>query len=59
MRGHMYGRIVGILAASVSLIANALFLAAFPVWGVIVIALDVLVIHAIVVHGGQLKAFSN
>jgi len=54
----MYGRIVGVLAAMVSLIANALFIAAFPVWAVIVIALDVMVIYAVVVHGGQLKVVS-
>jgi hypothetical protein len=31
-------------------------MAAYPAWSVIIIALDVIVIYAIVVHGRELKA---
>jgi hypothetical protein len=34
---------------------NLAFIGAYPVWGVIVIALDVLVIYAIAVHGREMK----
>ena len=34
---------------------NMAFLAAYPVWSAIMIAVDVLVIYAIIVHGGELK----
>jgi hypothetical protein len=54
--GRMYGRIVGVLAAMLSAIANVVFIAAYPVWSTIVIAVDVFVIYAIVVHGGELKS---
>jgi hypothetical protein len=54
--GHMYGRIVGVLVAVVSAIINLAFLAAYPVWGVVMIALDVIVIYSIVVHGRELDA---
>jgi hypothetical protein len=54
--GHMFGRVAGVVIASVSAVANVAFLAAYPVWSVIMIALDVIVIYAIVVHGRELEA---
>jgi hypothetical protein len=55
LRGHMYGRIIGVIAASLSALANLAFLSAYPVWTVLMIALDVIVIHALVVHGSELQ----
>jgi len=37
----------------VSAVASMLFMAAYPVWSIIVIALDVLVIYALVAHGAR------
>jgi hypothetical protein len=54
--GNMYGRIVGVLVAMASAIVNLVFIAAYPVWAVLIIAVDVFVIYAIVVHGRELKA---
>ena len=53
--GNMAARVLGVLAAVVSAIVNLAFLSAYPVWSAIVIALDVIVIYAIIVHGGELK----
>src|SRR4029453_4465132 len=44
LAGQMWARVVGIILAVVSAVANIAFLAAYPVWSVIVITLDVLVI---------------
>jgi hypothetical protein len=55
LRGALWARIIGVALASLSALANLLFLAAYPVWSIIVIALDVLVIFALIVHGGELK----
>ena len=41
--------------AAVSTFVNFLFLPAYPVWAVIVIALDLIVIYALLVHGGELR----
>ena len=41
--------------AVLSAIVNLAFIAAYPVWGVIIIALDVLVIYALAVHGREMK----
>ena len=39
------------IVAGLSLIANFLFIPAYPVWSLIVITLDVLVIYAVMAHG--------
>lgn len=54
--GHMFGRVIGVLFAVASAIVNLAFLAAYPVWSVTMIAMAVLVIYAIVVHGRELEA---
>jgi hypothetical protein len=53
--GQLWARIVGVALAGLSAIANFLFIAAYPVWGGIIIALDVLVIYALTAHGREAK----
>jgi hypothetical protein len=53
--GHMWARVVGVLVALVSAVVNLGFLAAYPFWSAIMIALDVLVIWAITMHGSELR----
>ena len=55
MTGQMWARVVGVAVAMVSAIVNLAFLAAFPVWAIIMITLDVIIIYAITAHGGELK----
>jgi hypothetical protein len=55
MAGYLWGRIVGVLIAVVSATTQLAFVAAAPVWAVTVIVLDVVIIYAISVHGGELK----
>lgn len=55
MTGQMWARVIGIVLAVLSAIVNLGFLAAYPVWSTIIIALDVIVIYALAVHGGELK----
>jgi hypothetical protein len=52
-QGHMFGRIMGVVIAVISAVANMAFLAAYPIWSTVIIALDVIVIYAIVVHGRE------
>lgn len=54
--GQMWARVVGIIIAVVSALANIAFLSAYPVWSTIVIATDVLVIYALTVHGREVKS---
>ena len=53
--GHLWARVVGVLVALVSAVVNLGFLAAYPFWSGIMIALDVLVIWAITMHGSELR----
>ena len=53
--GNMAARVIGVIAAVVSAIVNLAFISAYPVWSAIIIAIDVIVIYAIIVHGGDLK----
>jgi hypothetical protein len=53
--GKMWARIVGIVIAVLSALANIAFLPAYPVWATIVIAIDVLVIYALTAHGREVR----
>ncbi|MEN3301765.1 MAG: hypothetical protein V7633_3823, partial [Pseudonocardia sp.] len=55
LAGNTAARVVGIVLAVLSAILNLAFIAAYPVWSTIVIAVDIIVIYAIVVHGRELK----
>ncbi|GAA2755529.1 DUF7144 family membrane protein [Actinopolymorpha rutila] len=54
LAGQTWARYAGIVIASVSLLANFLSLAAFPIWSAIMIAVDILVIYALTVHGREI-----
>ena len=53
--GKMWARVVGVIAAAVSAIVNIAFLPAYPIWSAIMIAVDILIIWAITVHGEEMK----
>ncbi len=49
--GMMWARVVGVVLAVISGIANFLFLPYYPLWSIIVIAVDVFIIWALVSGG--------
>ncbi len=53
--GRIWARTVGVLIALVSAVVNLAFLAAYPVWSVMMITLAVIVIMALTVHGSEIK----
>jgi hypothetical protein len=55
LAGNLAARIVGVLLAGLSAIANLLFIEAYPIWSIVVITVDVLVIYALTVHGRELR----
>ncbi|MGN6634553.1 MAG: DUF7144 family membrane protein [Oryzihumus sp.] len=55
LAGKLWARIIGMIMAGVSAIVNLAFIAAYPLWSITIIALDVMVIYALAVHGGELK----
>ena len=57
LTGRLWARAVGVYVAMVSALFNVAFLAAYPVWSVMMIVVDILVIWAITVHGREMKGF--
>jgi hypothetical protein len=53
--GWLLARIVGVIVAAASAITNIAFLSAYPIWSAIMIALDILIIWALTVHGAEMK----
>jgi hypothetical protein len=53
--GNMMARILAVVLAMISAIVNLGFISAYPVWSTIMIAVDILVIWALTVHGGELR----
>ena len=49
--GAVWARAVGIAVAALSAVLNFMWLPYYPIWSLIIIALDVLVIWALSVHG--------
>ena len=53
--GKLWARIVGVVAAAVSAIVCIAFLSAFPIFATIMIAMGIVIIYAITVHGAEMK----
>ena len=51
LRGAMWARILGIIIAGISLIANFTFIPVYPLWALLIIAIDLMVIWALAAHG--------
>jgi hypothetical protein len=55
--GQVWARSVGVIVAMGSAVVNVGFLAAYPLWSLLMIALDVVVIMALTVHGSDIKPY--
>ncbi|MGZ4427166.1 MAG: DUF7144 family membrane protein [Nocardioidaceae bacterium] len=53
--GAVWARAVGVVVAMLSAIINLGFLSSYPLWGLMIIALDVMVILALTVHGAEIE----
>ncbi len=56
MKGSVWARVVGVLIALLSAAANLASVNIYPIWSIIIITVNVLVIFALTVHGDELKA---
>jgi divalent metal cation (Fe/Co/Zn/Cd) transporter len=56
LKGRIWGRVVGIGIALLSMIVNFLFIPYYPVWSLLIIALDVFVIWALCVFNRDAAA---
>jgi hypothetical protein len=51
----VWARTVGVIVAAVSMVANFAFLPYYPIWSVLIIALDIGVIWALTAHGRDIS----
>ncbi len=55
MNGNAWGRVVGVFLAILGALANLAFLNAYPLWSIIAVIVDVMVIYALTMHGTEVK----
>jgi uncharacterized membrane protein len=55
LAGNTVARAGAVFLAGLSALVNLVFIEAYPIWAVIIITVDVLVLYALVVHGRELK----
>jgi hypothetical protein len=53
--GSALARVLGIVVVGLNMLAQFASISAHPWWSLIVIALDVVIIYALVVHGGEMS----
>ena len=55
MRGAVWGRAVAVVMATLNSVVQMSTIRAYPIWALLVIMLNVFVIYALIVHGGELR----
>jgi hypothetical protein len=54
LSGNILARTIAVFVAGLSIMANFLFMPAYPVWSLTIITIDVFVIFALTAHGRDL-----
>ena len=55
LRGNMFGRVLAVIVAGLSAVANMAFMPIYPIWSLVILTIDVLVIYAVIAHGRELQ----
>jgi hypothetical protein len=55
LHGSTWARVVGVILASLSAVGSLASVNSYPLWSLVIITIDLLVVYALVVHGGELK----
>jgi hypothetical protein len=50
------GRMIGIVLAGLGILAQLMFLSAYPFWGLIMVAMWIIILYALIVHGEEYAA---
>lgn len=54
-KGNFFGRLAAIVVAVSSAMVSLAFIPVYPIWSVLILAMDVCVLYAVIVHGGEMK----
>jgi hypothetical protein len=55
--GQTWARVVAVVLVALNAIGQLTFITVFPWWSVLVIAIDLVVLYALIVHGRETQAF--
>lgn len=55
MQGSVLARTIGVMLAMLSAVANMAYVNVYPIWSITLIVVDIVIIYALTVHGGELK----
>ena len=55
LSGKVWGRVIGILIASITAIVNMYYIPYYPIWSLLIVAVDIIVIYSLAAHGGELS----
>lgn len=53
--GQTWARVVAIFAVIVAALSHFSFLSVYPLWSIVLLIIDALVIYALTMHGGEVK----
>lgn len=56
LRGNLFGRMIAVILAMLSIIVNFVWMPVYPVWAIVIITLDVFILYAVIVHGREMKS---
>ncbi len=56
LTGNLLARVVGVIVVGISLILNFLAVPVYPLWSIVLLTVDALVIWALIAHGQEVKA---
>ena len=59
LAGQMWARVVGVILAMLSTIVSIGFMSAYPIWSVMMVSIDILVIWALTVHGAEMESLNR
>jgi hypothetical protein len=55
LAGNAFGRIMGVFLATLNIILNLAYIGIAPVWAIIGIVVNAVVLYAIAAHGGEMR----
>ena len=55
-RGALWARLLAVIVAGVNAVTNLLEFPTQPIWSLVLVAMNLMVIYAVTVHGGELRS---
>jgi hypothetical protein len=55
LTGQLWARVAAVILVILNAVTQLLFMSAYPLWSLIVIILDIIVLYALIVHGEEAK----